>query len=308
MRIEHLEYLKKIVESGSIIAAAAELYISPQGLSQAIKQLEKELTVDLFNRTGNKLELTRAGRLAYESGKQILAISNELSINLNLLRAAENPAKAEHLNIFATHGTNATYLPNVLTEFHKICPSIRVRMVEMDSKRVLEGLESRAKAINLFGLPEPVFEDATAGLLDSIRFHLIAKVPLNVCISRHSPLASREFIALEDLLRAPLVLYHTERRMFADLFNENEADYNIILNSNNHNLCRTMIANDENAIGFTNILTEKYTPHGSVITKPFLPEVNMVYGYFLTNIREDNENIRVLIDLIHTELSRVLSK
>ena len=43
MRTEYLDYFVKVVEIGTISAAAELLYISPQGLSQAIQQLEKEL-------------------------------------------------------------------------------------------------------------------------------------------------------------------------------------------------------------------------------------------------------------------------
>ena len=42
MRTEYLDYFVKVVEIGTISAAAELLYISPQGLSQAIQQLEKE--------------------------------------------------------------------------------------------------------------------------------------------------------------------------------------------------------------------------------------------------------------------------
>ena len=66
MRTEYLDYFVKVVEIGTISAAAELLYISPQGLSQAIQQLEKELGAVLFCREGSKLHLTAAGSEAYD--------------------------------------------------------------------------------------------------------------------------------------------------------------------------------------------------------------------------------------------------
>lgn len=307
MRIEHLEYLIKVVENGSITSAANELYISPQGVSQALKQLEKDLSIALFSRKGNKLEPTRAGRLAYESGKKILATNNELRINLNLLRAAKNPNNSEKLTIFATHSANATYLPSVLSAFHKLYPFVKVHVVETDSKQVLEGLENRGKAVTLFGLPETVFQETLKKQAVAPYYHLLLKEKLRVYVAENSPLTSKSAITLEDLRHAPLVLYHTERRMFSELFHENEANFNIILSSSNHNICRTMVANDENAVGFTNRISENYTSQDRVVTKDFFPEVSMLFGYFLTNVDIEDKHILDLVNLIENEIDKIIS-
>lgn len=61
MRIESLGYFLEVAQSGSLSLAARRLYISHQGLSKSIRQLEQELGVALFEREGNRLRLTAAG-------------------------------------------------------------------------------------------------------------------------------------------------------------------------------------------------------------------------------------------------------
>ncbi len=51
MDFKTLEYYRKIYEKRSIRQAAAELYISPQGLSRTLYALEEELQVRLFERS-----------------------------------------------------------------------------------------------------------------------------------------------------------------------------------------------------------------------------------------------------------------
>ena len=68
MDFKTLEYYRKIYEKRSIRQAAAELYISPQGLSRTLYALEEELQVRLFERSVKGLEPTRAGELFLPGG------------------------------------------------------------------------------------------------------------------------------------------------------------------------------------------------------------------------------------------------
>lgn len=63
MRIEHLRYLVTIAELGSINKAAKHLFISQQGLSHVVQQLEKRHNVVLLARKSNKVYITEAGDL-----------------------------------------------------------------------------------------------------------------------------------------------------------------------------------------------------------------------------------------------------
>ena len=72
MDFKTLEYYRKIYEKRSIRQAAAELYISPQGLSRTLYALEEELQVRLFERSVKGLEPTRAGDYFYQEAEKLL--------------------------------------------------------------------------------------------------------------------------------------------------------------------------------------------------------------------------------------------
>lgn len=61
MRIEDLQYLIHVADFGSINLAAEACYITQQGLSRIISNLEKELGVQLFYRINNRIRLTDVG-------------------------------------------------------------------------------------------------------------------------------------------------------------------------------------------------------------------------------------------------------
>ena len=62
MRIQQLHYLEKIVESGSINEAAKALFLSQPSLSNAIKELEQEMDLQLLVRQKSGVSLTNEGR------------------------------------------------------------------------------------------------------------------------------------------------------------------------------------------------------------------------------------------------------
>ena len=72
MRIEQLQYFVEIVNSGSINAASKKLFISPQGISNALSSFESELGFPLFTRVKNKLILTENGKTVYKNAIPLL--------------------------------------------------------------------------------------------------------------------------------------------------------------------------------------------------------------------------------------------
>lgn len=61
MTLQQLNYVIAIAEAGSFNRAAERLYIAQPSLTSAIKELEKEIGVILFNRSGRGATLTADG-------------------------------------------------------------------------------------------------------------------------------------------------------------------------------------------------------------------------------------------------------
>jgi len=78
LSLDALRALDAIERKGSFAAAAEVLFKVPSALSYTIAKLESELGVSLFDRSKQKAQLTPAGQLLLQQGRQILLASRQL--------------------------------------------------------------------------------------------------------------------------------------------------------------------------------------------------------------------------------------
>ena len=72
MNTKQLKYVIVLAREGSFSKAAESLGITQPSLSQYVKKIEKEIGLELFDRTGGNLRLTDAGRVYIDAGQKIL--------------------------------------------------------------------------------------------------------------------------------------------------------------------------------------------------------------------------------------------
>lgn len=72
MDTKDLRFFRQVYEIGSINKAAKQLFITPQGLSKAIRHLEDELDAGLFERSSNGMVPTECGRYLYQRCPHIM--------------------------------------------------------------------------------------------------------------------------------------------------------------------------------------------------------------------------------------------
>ena len=88
------EYFIEIARENSLSAAAEKLYISQPALSQRLKQLEKELGTPLFERSGNRLSLTKAGVIFLNGAQSVLYVKEQAYQQIETIRS-QSPAGPE---------------------------------------------------------------------------------------------------------------------------------------------------------------------------------------------------------------------
>lgn len=78
MNLRQLAYFRAVVEHQSLAAAADVLRVAQPNLSMAIKQLETEWGISLFERAGRGLTVTETGRALYERAAELLSGASAL--------------------------------------------------------------------------------------------------------------------------------------------------------------------------------------------------------------------------------------
>lgn len=126
MDIKTLKYFLQICKDGSFSKASKNLYISQQGLSKAIGNLEKELNVPLFNRNSSGNELTKYGQ--YLQNKAI-SIVYQFDILDKGIKSMINENKV-HLKIGVSFGVLNALSLDIINEFKILYPDIVLNIKE----------------------------------------------------------------------------------------------------------------------------------------------------------------------------------
>jgi DNA-binding transcriptional LysR family regulator len=87
--IKQMNYFVEVVNHGGMTNASKALYIAQPTISKAIKDLENELSMPLFDRSKRQIVLTDAGEIFYKKSKEILALYNNLPTEINSLLGLE---------------------------------------------------------------------------------------------------------------------------------------------------------------------------------------------------------------------------
>ncbi len=122
-----LRTFEKAATLGTFAAAAAELGRTPSAVSHAVKELEDQLGLPLFNRKGRSIQLTAAGTQYHDAVRKML---NELRIATSALRRRRdtNMVRISALPFF----TSTILLPN-LNRFETSFPDLELKIETSNS-------------------------------------------------------------------------------------------------------------------------------------------------------------------------------
>ncbi|WP_249357101.1 LysR substrate-binding domain-containing protein, partial [Citrobacter sp. wls827] len=140
-RLTCMQTFIRVVESGSISAAAGELDQSSQLTGKQLRMLEQNLGIQLINRTTRSQSLTDSGRLFYERAKNILAEMEEAEAVIAETRAIPRG----NLRISAPITFGSQLLASKLPEYLKQNPEVSLELCL--SNRTVDLVEERFDAV-----------------------------------------------------------------------------------------------------------------------------------------------------------------
>lgn len=202
METKHLKSFEIVYESRSIHQAAKTLFITPQGLSKSIQQLEQTLGVTLFERTKQGVIPTRSADLLYERCRQLLPRFDALEQELALLDTPKS-----RLRLGAANGVfNLVPFRHVM-DFSRRQDDVLLECSEYSNQEVKDMIrQSRLEC----GLIVGEWEDP------EILTRPIAWCPLCLLVYEGHSLYERKTITIDLLREEPLIPMNERFRLYSD--------------------------------------------------------------------------------------------
>ncbi len=195
MELRHLRYFVAVAEELHFGHAAARLRTSQPSLSQQIRNLEKELRVELFRRTKRKVELTSAGRRFLSEAQEILRAAERAAA---LARETERE-ETQKLVVGISPDTDWEFLGKVIRAFAQKLPAVELSFQNLVPEDQVKAVREGKLDAGFVGLP--LTEDG--GLVAEVT----ARIPLVVAISARHPKARAGKLNLKQLSDEPYALW-----------------------------------------------------------------------------------------------------
>jgi DNA-binding transcriptional LysR family regulator len=196
MDLRQLEYFVAVAEERNFTRAAERVHISQSGVSAQIRQLERELGAELFDRSGRVARLTVAGKAALEHARAALAAAEAVGQAVGEV----TDVIRGRLVVGMVVGCTVTPLFDALAVFHLAHPGVEVALVEDSSERLAEAVRDGGVDLALIGCA-----GGTPGGLDAFT---VTSEQLAAVVPHGHPLAGQDGTAevtLREVAAYPLV-------------------------------------------------------------------------------------------------------
>ena len=149
--LDHLQTLIAIADLGNFAAAAQALHLAPPTVSLHIKELESRLQADLVVRGRRQAELTPAGEVLVQEGRQLLLACDDLMERVR--RRASGREGIVRVGVSA--GVSTRLLPRMLEALAVRCPGVEIRLEAVGSAESMQRLKAGTLDIGIIASPQP---------------------------------------------------------------------------------------------------------------------------------------------------------
>ena len=197
MNFQQLRSVREAIRRDfSLTQVANALFTSQPGVSRQIRELEEELGVEIFERSGKRL----VGLTA--PGEEIARIVERLLLEADNLKQAghEFSTRGDGRLVVATTHTQARYaLPPVIAEFRRAFPDVKLRLHQSAPEHIVELLREGEADIGI--ATEALSGHDGLASLPAYRWNHVVIAP------RGHPVADAAPLTLRELSKHPLVTY-----------------------------------------------------------------------------------------------------
>ncbi len=289
--IRQLNYAIKTAELGSISEAAKRLFISQPSLSNALKAIEEELNITIFQRSAKGASLTA-------DGEEFIAYAQQIVAQVELLEAKYKKDKQPR-RLFSVSSQHYAFAVHAFSELvkHYVEDEYEFTLRETETHNILEDLHSFRSELGIIYL-----NDFNQKVLEKVfREKQLIFTPLfyakpHVFVAKNNPLAKKTRVTLADLEDYPYLSFeqgqtnsfYFSEEILSTRFNKKSIKvsdratiFNLMIGVNGYTISSGIISrklNDENIIAIPLAINETITigwlkhrqSHLSALAKEYL--------------------------------------
>jgi DNA-binding transcriptional LysR family regulator len=220
MELRHLRYFVAVADAGTMAVAARRLHVSQPTLSRQIRELERDLGIQLFDRIGRRIVLRLDGQEMLVRSRRMLAEAESLRERATILGGG----KGGVLRVGATPQFIEAAMPHLLAIYQRKHPEVDVRLIEDGATQLIAAVEHGELhlAIGALRYEQP---------LESVLLYPLRV--LAVMSPRHR-LASRRTLEAAEVVRERLLMLAPEfqtRQFFEEACQSLHIELRVLLES-----------------------------------------------------------------------------
>lgn len=202
MTLIQLKYVIAIAETGSMNEAAKRLFVAQPSLSQAVRELEKEIGIELFRR-GNR------GVILTSEGAEFLGYARQVAEQYELMEARY----VEKKNVKKKFGVTMQHYTFAVNAFIEMVKQFGMDEYEFAVREartfeVIEDVKNFRSEIGILYVNEFNQKVLTKLFAESeLEFHPLMDCGIYVYMWKGHPLADRQEIAMEELEEYPCLSF-----------------------------------------------------------------------------------------------------
>ncbi len=215
----------------SFSGAAEKLFLTQPAVTTKIKCLEKQFGVKLLVTTRKELQLTEVGKAVLPLAEEIYKRSKEIEHVMGSFK----DSKQGVLRLGAARSMAQTYIPLLLNVFSEHFPNIQISVTEGVSHEIIQKIAE-------FKCDLAIIPKVPLG--PKFMAHTISSEKMEFVASAGHPLAHRNHIPMEQLLRQPFIIQgegSATRLMALSVFEKHKITPTISLEAENQEMIKKFL-------------------------------------------------------------------
>lgn len=202
MRIQQLHYIVKIVETGSMNEAAKQLFITQPSLSNAVRDLEREMGIKIFIRNPKGITLTKDGVEFLSYARQIL--------EQTALLEERYKSKDTNRELFSVSSQHYAFVVNAFVSLLKGADMSRYELFLRETRtyEIIDDVKNFRSEIGVLFLNSYNCDVLTKMFDDNrLTYTSLFQAHPHIFVSQDNPLANRDIVTMKDLEDFPYLSY-----------------------------------------------------------------------------------------------------